>query len=155
MAPTPKKSKPRPKYVYGPKGDIVGGQLTDSQRAEREVHRAIRISPGSAPGRSRYDDEHIIRSPRDLPAAYTAPNGLGGSYNHGMASSLSHYDDEHVIDAGRPVKGQRDPYVYGSRGQIIGRREDKRHGKSGPSNQAELKASLLTADLKMKKNDKH
>lgn len=123
------KSKPRPKYVYSPKGDIVGEQLTDCQRAKGEVRRATRISRGSAPGRPRYEDEHIIRFPRHLPAAYTAPNELEGSYNHSMASSVSHCDDEHVIDAGRPVKGQRDPYFYGSRGQIIGRREDERHGK--------------------------
>ena len=144
-----KKSKLRPKYVYGPGGgDIITVNLGEKNgKGKARNGRQIR---GSAPSRSRYDDEHLI-APLS-PADYCTPVEL--SYTHGMASSVSHYDDEHVIGTGRPLKDQRDPYVYGSRGQIIDRHEDDRHDNSAPSNQAELKSKVLASDSMVTRDDK-
>lgn len=61
---------------------------------------------------------------------------------------------EHVIGAAGPVKDQRDPYVYGSWDQIIGRCEDGSHDNKGPSSQVELKAKALAADSTMTRDDK-
>ena len=142
-----KKSKSRPKYVYGPGGDIIAvdlGEENDKGKARNGPEPR-----GSASSRSRYDDEHLI-APFSS-ADYYTPVEL--SYSHGMASSVSLYDDEHVIGTGRPLEDQRDPYVHGSRGQIIDRSEDDRDDNSGPSNQAELKSKVLASDSTMTRDD--
>lgn len=117
----------------------------------KEKARNGRQLRGSASSRSRYDDEHLISPPWRL-ADITCP--VVFLYNHGMASSVLRYDDEHVIGAGRPLEGQRDPYVYGSRGQIMGRREDGRHDNNRSTNQTEPRAKVLASNSTMTRDDR-
>lgn len=113
-----KKSNSRRKH--GPKEDIVREEPTGSQRAEREVRRAIRISRGSAPGRSRYDDEHVIgssssgwgrsrRAAKDgkLEPKATADPALKGDDDRIMQAELQHKtrrnDGAHTHDMAKSV----------------------------------------------------